>query len=50
MSIKMLSQTVLVKNNNISIKLVRFSFLCPGKRFVKITNIFAGSGTFLARN
>ena len=38
----MLSQTVLVKNNNISIKLVRF------KRFVEITNIFAGSGTYLA--
>ena len=39
MSIKMLLQAVLVKNKNISLKLVRFSFLWPGKRFIKITTI-----------
>ena len=45
MSIKMLLQTVLVKK---SLKLVRFSFLWPGKRFIKITTIVAGSGTYIA--
>ena len=35
----MLLQTVLVKNKNISLKLVRFSFLWQGKRFIKITTI-----------
>ena len=48
MSIKMLSQTVLVKNKNIGLKLARFSFLWQSKRFIKMTNIVAGSGTYLA--
>ena len=47
MSIKMLLQTVLVKNKNISRKLVRSFFLWPGKRFIKVTNIVAGSGTYM---
>ena len=37
----MLLQTVLVKNKNISLKLVRFIF------FIKMTNTVAGSGTYL---
>ena len=32
----MLSQTVLVKNKNIGLKLARFSFLLQSKRFIKI--------------
>ena len=48
MSIKMLSQTVLVKNKNIGLKLARFSFLWQSKCFIKMTNIVAGSGTHLA--
>ena len=47
MSIKMF-ETVLVKNKNISLKLVRFSFLWPGKRFIKITTIVACCGTYIA--
>ena len=39
----MLLQTVHVINKNRSLKLVRFSFLCPGKYFIKITNIVAGN-------
>ena len=49
MSIKMLLQTVLVKNKNIGLKLSRFSFLCVlSKHFIKMTNIVAGRGTYLA--
>ena len=48
MSIKMLLQTVLVKNKNIGLKLARFSFLWQSKHFNKMTNIVAGSGTYLA--
>ena len=49
MSIKMLSQTVLVKNKkNIGLKFARFSFLWQSKRFIKMTNIVAGSGTYIA--
>ena len=32
----MLSQTVLVKNKNIGLKLARFSFLWQSKRFIKM--------------
>ena len=46
MSIKMLLQTVLVKNKNIGLKLARFSFLWQSKHFIKMTNIVAGSGTY----
>ena len=48
MSIKMLSQTALVKNKNIGLKLARFSFLWQSKRFVKMSNIVTGSGTYIA--
>ena len=47
MSMKMLLQTVLVKNKNISLKLVRFSFLWPGKCFIKIS-VVAGCETYIA--
>ena len=43
----MLSPTVLVKNKNIGLKLSRFSFLWQSKSFIKMTNIVAGSGTYL---
>ena len=43
----MLLQTVLVKNKNIGLKLARFSFLWQSKRFIKMTNIVAGSITYL---
>ena len=46
MSIKMLLQTVLVKNKNIGLKLARFSFLWQSKHFIKMTNIVAESGTY----
>ena len=48
MFIKMLLQTVLVKNNYIGYKLARFSFLWQSKHLIKMTNIVAGSGTYLA--
>ena len=44
----MLLQTVLVKNKNIGLKLARFSFLWKSKRSIKISNIVAGSGTYVA--
>ena len=43
----MLSQTVLIKNKNIDLKLARFSFLWQSKRFIKMPNIVAGSETYL---
>ena len=45
MSIKMLLQTVIVRTKNIGLKL---NFLWQSKHFIKMTNIVAGSGTYLA--
>ena len=42
----MLLQTVLVKSKNIGLKLARF-FLWQSKHFIKMTNIVAGSGTYV---